>query len=251
MSKHITQQVTKGVLILTINRPEKRNALTQDMYQALTDGLEQASKHDDVRAVLIQGSNSCFTAGNDLKDFQSIDQPPEKLPVVQFLRCLLDFDKPLIAAAAGAAVGIGTTLLLHCDLVYAGEDTRFQLPFTHLGLVPEAGSSLLLPQLVGYPRAAELLLLGDAFDAKTAKQMGMINQVLTSKELLPFAKQQAQRIAALPTEAIDASRKLLRQPRRKALRRTLEAELTCFFNALSSKESKRAIKAALKRVSGD
>jgi enoyl-CoA hydratase/carnithine racemase len=249
MSEHITQQVSQGVLILTISRPEKRNALTQVMYKSLDKALRTASKNDEIRAVLIQGSQNCFTAGNDLVDFQSIKKDPASLPVVAFLSTLMEFDKPLIAAVAGAAVGIGTTLLLHCDLIYAAEDARFQLPFTHLGLVPEAGASLLLPMLAGYPKAAELLLLGDPFDAETALKIGLINDILDDEDVCSYALQQAQRVAQLPPAAIETTRKLLRQPRHKDLKRTMEAELTCFFNALASKESKKAVKAALKRVS--
>ncbi|MFD2096413.1 enoyl-CoA hydratase [Corallincola platygyrae] len=251
MSSHITQQVSQGVLVLTFNRPEKRNALTQEMYQSLTDALEQASQNDEIRVVMFQGASNCFTAGNDLKDFLAMNQPPESLPVVHFLRALMYFEKPLVASVTGAAVGIGTTLLLHCDLIYAAEDSRFQLPFTQLGLVPEAGASVLLPQLAGYPRAAELLFLGDMFDTETAREIGLINKVLDDDDVLSYGLQQAQRLAAMPSEAIYASRKLLRQPRRKALKRSLEAELTCFFNALASDASKSAIEKALKRVSGE
>ena len=178
-----------GILTLTFNRLDKKNAITRAMYTTLAEALEVATADDTVRVVVIQGDPTCFTAGNDLLDFLS--NPPdmtpgaEPAPVVRFLDILRDFPKPLIAAVAGPAVGIGTTLLLHCDLVYAADNAAFSLPFVNLGLCPEAGSSLLLPQLVGYQRAAEKLLFGEPFSAEDALDMGLVNRVLPPSEGSP------------------------------------------------------------------
>ena len=166
-----------GILRIEINRPDKKNALTAAMYQAMADALTAADADPKVRVVLIHGKSDLFTAGNDLQDFLDNRPRDEDRPAFQFLRNISRAQKPIVAAVAGAAVGIGTTMLLHCDLVYAAPNTRLQLPFVNLGLVPEAASSLLLPALVGYQRAAELLLLCEPFSAQTAKEIGLVNAV--------------------------------------------------------------------------
>src|SRR5512141_1138899 len=182
MSNIITE-TKDGIARIEIDRPEKKNALTAAMYQALADAIKAAEADARVRVLLIHGKTDLFTAGNDLQDF--LDNPPrdDNRPVFQFLYGISQAQKPIVAAVAGAAVGIGTTMLLHCDLVYAAPNARLQLPFVNLGLVPEAGSSLLLPALAGYQRAAELLLLGEPFDAHKAKEIGLVTEVVPESEL--------------------------------------------------------------------
>ena len=193
---HILTRTEDAVARIEIDRPEKKNALTADMYQAMADALKAAEADSKVRAILIQGKADLFTAGNDLQDF--LDHPPrdDARPVFQFLYAISRAEKPVVAAVAGAAVGIGTTMLLHCDLVYAAPNARLQLPFVNLGLIPEAGSSLLLPALVGYQRAAGLLLLGEPFGAQQAKEYGLVTEVVAEERLLGFALEQARKLAA-------------------------------------------------------
>ncbi|WP_394204594.1 enoyl-CoA hydratase [Shewanella waksmanii] len=235
-----------GVRIITINRPEKRNALNLEMYTALREYLIQGDADNAINAFLIKGQDDCFTAGNDVADFlKNSDLGPEH-PAFKFLFSLLDLKKPLLAAVSGPAVGIGTTLLLHCDLVYADESAKFQLPFTNLALVPEAGSSLLLPHLIGHQRAAELLLLGESFDAQQAKTFGVINDVVANAQLQEVALQQAKKIAAKPPQSIQATKALMR-PDTTALHAKMTAELKEFAVRLQSDEAKAQFKAFLNR----
>ncbi|MDZ7869036.1 MAG: enoyl-CoA hydratase [Rheinheimera sp.] len=231
----------QGVLTLILARPEKKNALSATMYQQLSAALQRASSDDSIRVVLLTGSDNCFCAGNDLADFLAGGSLNHEHPTVQFLHLLSQFDKPLIAAVAGLAIGIGTTALLHCDLVYATADARFQLPFTALGLCPEAASSLLLPRLIGYQRAAQYLLLGEAFDGEQALQMGLVNQLATAEELLVLAQQKAQRLAALPAQAVQQSKRLLKQPMQQQVQHVLHQELAEFEQLLHSDDCKAAL----------
>jgi enoyl-CoA hydratase/carnithine racemase len=199
MSQILTETRDR-VLRIEIARPEKKNSLTLDMYRAMADALDAAAADGGVRAVLVHGTRDCFTAGNDLKDF--LERPPhagEEGPTFRFLRGLAQFPKPLIAAVNGPAVGIGTTMLLHCDLVFAAPGARFQMPFVPLGLVPEAGSSFLLPRIAGYQRAAELLLLGQPFTAEKALAAGFVTEIVPEAELFERARGRARgrRAAAL------------------------------------------------------
>ena len=191
-----------GVSTITFNRLDKKNALTEAMYSALAEAMQQAATDDAVRVLVIQGDASVFTAGNDIKDF--LEHPPTSTdaPVFRFLRQLVSFPKPLIAAVAGPAVGVGTTMLFHCDLVYAGDNAAFAMPFVNLGLCPEAGSSLLAPQLVGYQRAAELLLLGEPFLAETARDLGLVNRITAPTEVNELAGAQARRLASKPMSSL-------------------------------------------------
>src|SRR5690606_28346219 len=186
---------------LTFNRPDMRNALNTDLYRALTQALRQATQDDAIRALLIQAQRDCFTAGNDLADCMGKSSLDADDPILQFLHTLADFPKPVIAAVGGPAVGIGTTLLLHCDLVYLGDNARLQLPFVELGLVPEFASSLLLPRAVGHLKAAELLLLAEAIDADEALRLGLANRVVAADELLALARDQGLKLAAKPPKA--------------------------------------------------
>ena len=236
-----------GVLTLTFNRPGKKNAITAAMYTALANALNDAVTDDAVRVAVIQGSDEVFTAGNDLKDFQDNARPmgtDNPTPVESFLEALRTFPKPLIAAVAGPAVGIGTTLLLHCDLVYAGDNAAFSLPFVNLGLCPEAGASLLLPQLVGYPRAAEKLLLGEAFYAEEALDMGLLNRIVPPVEVRGYAQAQAAKLAAKPTAAVRASKALLKAPQTQ-LAGVMQAELMAFGDLLQGPAAKEAIQAVM------
>jgi enoyl-CoA hydratase/carnithine racemase len=205
----ITRQ--NQTLTLQFNRPEKKNAITAAMYQTLADALASAEGDTDIRAIVFVGHPQIFTAGNDLDDFMQHPPTGNDSPVYQFLAQLSRASKPLIAAVSGAAVGIGTTMLLHCDLVYATEAAKFSMPFVQLGLCPEAASSLLLPQLAGYHRAAEKLLLGEAFSAADALQCGLVNRLVPADQLLDFAHAQAAKIAALPASSVRMTKQLMKQ----------------------------------------
>ncbi len=232
---------------ISINRPEKKNALSQHMYRELTLALQQAQQDESVKVVLLTGSDSCFSAGNDLQDFLGAGELNEQHPTVQFLYKLAQFNKPLVAAVAGLAIGIGTTALLHCDLVYAADNARFQLPFTQLGLCPEAASSVLLPNVAGYQRAAQYLLLGEAFDAAAALSMGMVNQLVSPAELMALARQKAEQLAALPADAVQSSKALLKRAQIAHTTETIAAELVQFQRLLESSESQARIAAFFKR----
>jgi enoyl-CoA hydratase/carnithine racemase len=235
------------VLEIRIERPERRNALTHAMYRALLAALDQAESDTNVRVTLLTGTEDCFTAGNDMNDF--LESPPDspQSPVMQLLERLPGLTKPLVAAVTGPAVGIGTTLLLHCDLVYLGEGTRLQLPFVNLGLSPEAGSSLLLPLLAGQARAAELLLLGETFDARTAREIGLANAVLADEACLAHARERAARLAAQPPAAVRASRALLRRTWQEAVTEQIRTESEVFIERLRAPEAREAISAFLEK----
>ncbi|QIZ77779.1 enoyl-CoA hydratase-related protein [Ferrimonas lipolytica] len=234
------------VMVLTLNRQDKLNALTQEMYARLCKGLLDAEEDEQIRAVLIQGSDNCFCAGNDLDDFLETEVAENNRPVHQFIRLLPTLNKPLVAAVSGAAVGIGTTMLLHCDLVYCSDKTRFSLPFVNIGLVPEAASSLLLPLRIGRAQAAELLLLGKAFDGDKAYQLGLVNKVLPRDEVLPFALAQAQALAAQPPKALQATKALLKA-NRPSVDAAMNAEDVAFSAALIGDEAKPLLAAIRNR----
>ncbi|MDE2427407.1 MAG: enoyl-CoA hydratase, partial [Burkholderiales bacterium] len=202
-----------GILTISFNRPEKKNAITQAMYQAMADALREAENDQAVRAILFTGKPEIFTAGNDLEDFMknanrfASDQVPS---VYQFMQALNDCGKPVIAAVSGAAVGIGTTMLMHCDMIYLADNAKLSMPFTQLGLCPEFASSMIFQNIVGYQRAAEKLMLGEAFSAQEAYEMGFVNKVLPLEELLPYAQQQATKLAALPAASIRVTKRLMK-----------------------------------------
>jgi enoyl-CoA hydratase/carnithine racemase len=237
-----------GILSIEFNRPERKNAITAAMYQTLADALRDADQDPAVRAVLIAGRPEIFTAGNDLDDFLKHSAPipgvpAENRPVFQFMRALNGCGKPVVAAVSGAAIGIGTTMLMHCDLVYAADSAKFSLPFAQLGLCPEFASSLLLPQLAGYPRAAEKLLLGEAFSAAEAFEMGLVTRVLPIDELRPFAQQQAARLVALPPASIRATKALMKRPGAQAIQDAMAVENEKFAAMLQAPEAKEAFSA--------
>lgn len=210
MSDILTAQAD-GVLTITFNRPDKKNALTSAMYATLADALEAADTDPAVRAILFAGNGGAFTSGNDLQDF--LNNPPQgdNTPVFRFLRAISTASKPMIAAVSGVAVGVGTTMLLHCDLVYAGESAKLSLPFVNLALVPEAASSLLLPAMVGHHRAAELFMLGEAFTPATAKEYGIVNAIYPDDKLLAEATAVAAKLAVKPPTAMRLTKQLLKR----------------------------------------
>ncbi|MEJ3960651.1 enoyl-CoA hydratase [Brachymonas sp. G13] len=236
-----------GVSTITFNRLDKKNALTEAMYSALAEAMQQAASDDAVRVLVIQGDASVFTAGNDIKDF--LEHPPTSTdaPVFRFLRQLVSFPKPLIAAVAGPAVGVGTTMLFHCDLVYAGDNAAFAMPFVNLGLCPEAGSSLLAPQLVGHQRAAELLLLGEPFLAETARDIGLVNRITAPTEVNALALAQAQRLASKPMSSLLETKRLLKQGQQAVLLERLAEEAAVFARMLGEPAAREAFTAFMEK----
>jgi enoyl-CoA hydratase/carnithine racemase len=249
--KHIRTETKDGVLRIEIDRPDKKNALTAAMYQAMADAIKAAEADSKVRAVLIHGKADLFTAGNDLQDF--LDNPPrdDHRPVFQFLYGISQAQKPIVAAVAGAAVGIGTTMLLHCDLVYAAPNARLQLPFVNLGLVPEAASSLLLPALVGYQRAAELLLLGEPFTAQKGKEIGLVTEVVPEDQLFDIAMAQAKKLAGKPAASLRLTKQLMKQGQAAAVAQRIKLESDHFGERLASPEAKEAFSAFLEKRKPD
>lgn len=242
---------SERVLRIGFDRPAKKNALTAGMYQAFTAALQSAQSDADVRVILVHGTPDAFTAGNDLHDF--LANPPQgpESPVFAFLDAITHVDKPLVAAVNGVAVGIGTTMLLHCDLVYAGQDARFALPFVNLGLCPEAASSFLLPALVGYQRAAELLLLGEPFDAVKAHAFGIVTEVVPNDLVLEAAAQAARKLAAKPPASLRVTKRLLKAQTQAMMEAALAGELSHFGERLVSAEAKEAFSAFLEKRKPD
>ncbi len=241
---HIQSQSDGAVRRITINRPEKKNALTAEMYEALADELGKAEADPEVRVILLHGAGEAFTAGNDLVDFLQRPWKGQDLPpAVRFIRAVVNARKPVVAAVHGATVGVGTTILLHCDLVYAADDTRFLMPFINLGIVPEAGSTVLLPLLVGHQRAAELLMLAAPFTAQRAHELGLVNAVVPFAELLPTAANAAQNLAEKPPAALRACKELLRRTYKAEVDRAIREEVAVISERLDSPESREALNA--------
>lgn len=250
MSEIIVEKAER-VLRIQFDRPAKKNALTAGMYRAFTEALQRAKSDADVRVILVHGAPDAFTAGNDLQDF--LAHPPQgpESPVFAFLDAITHVEKPLIAAVNGVAVGIGTTMLLHCDLVYAGQDAKFALPFVNLGLCPEAASSFLLPALAGYQRAAELLLLGEPFDAVKAHAVGIVTEVVPNDLVFEAAEQAARKIAAKPPASVRATKQLLKAQTKAMMEAALAEELRNFPERLVSAEAKEAFAAFLEKRKPD
>jgi enoyl-CoA hydratase/carnithine racemase len=247
MTDHIVSSFKEGVLQIRINRPEKKNALTEDMYTGMAAALAGADENPDVRVVVLTGTGDSFTSGNDVADFLKRDTTSsDQRPVGRFLATIAGIRKPLIAGVNGMAIGVGVTMLLHCDLVYAAEGAIFQMPFTNLGVVPEAASSQLLPQMVGYHRAAELMLLGERIDAHRALDIGLINGVSSAAELPTLLATRAAVIAAKPASSILATKALLRRPPEATLAR-MSVENTEFARLLQSPEARAIVQAFLDR----
>jgi enoyl-CoA hydratase/carnithine racemase len=236
---------------ITINRPDKKNALTADMYAAIAEALRGADADAGVRAVLIHGAGDAFTAGNDLQDFLANAPRYSDAPVFRFLNAVSHAEKPLVAAVSGVAVGVGTTMLLHCDLVYAEEGAKLALPFVNLGLCPEAASSFLLPAIVGYQRAAELLLLGEPFDARKAWALGLVTEVVSAGEALARAEAAARKLAEKPAASVRITKQLMKRTLMPTIEATLAEEIRHFGERLGSPEAKEAFAAFLEKRKPD
>jgi enoyl-CoA hydratase/carnithine racemase len=228
---------------IQLNRPDKKNAITTAMYAELADAIAAADAERSVRVVLLHGAGDCFTAGNDLHDFLANPPQGEDRPAFRFLHAISHAGKPIVAAVHGVAIGIGTTMLGHCDLVYAAEGTRFHLPFVNLGLCPEGGSSLLLPLTAGYQRAAELLMLGEPFDAGKAREVGLVTEIVPGPQLVPAAAAAAQRLAAKPPASLRLTKQLLKRALLPQIEAAFAAELEVFVERLGSPEAKEAFTA--------
>ena len=240
-----------GVATIEIARPEKKNAITGAMYQQMADALTAATADAAVRAVLITGQPGIFTSGNDIEDFMKRPPGTTESPAFVFMKALIGCDKPVIAAVTGAAIGIGTTMLLHCDFVYVSDEARLAMPFVSLGLVPEFASSLIVPQLMGNVRAAEKLLLGDPFTGADAVDCGIANAVLPAGEVVNHARRIAERFNALPPGAVREAKALLRGPQREAVFSTIRSEGELFGKRLRSPEAMEAFQAFFQKRKPD
>jgi enoyl-CoA hydratase/carnithine racemase len=239
----IVTERSGSILRIQLNRPSKKNAMTSAMYIAMADLLEAAAKDDGVRVVLWHGAGDSFCAGNDLDDFLKNPPGPQDSPQSRLINAFIAFDKPIVAAVRGAAIGGGTTMLTHCDFVYASETAKFQMPFINLALVPEFGATFSVPMRAGYLRAAELLQLGLPFDAKQALELGFVTRVVPDSRLLETATETAQKLAEKPAAALQASKRLMKKPWRDALLEAAKAENSEFSVRVRSADSKEAITA--------
>ena len=247
MTQGILVHNESGILTLTFNRPDKKNSITAAMYQQLADALKAAADDAAIRVVVIQGSETIFSAGNDLGDFMNNPPAGDGSPVFQFLHGIAAFPKPLLAAVCGPAVGVGTTLLLHCDLVIAGDNAAFSMPFVNLGLCPEAASSLLVPQMMGYHRAAEALLLGEPFLAEAALEVGLVNRVVPPSEATRVAMQWAQKLAAKPISSLIETKRLLKKGNADTVKARMTEEGVSFGRMLREPAAKEAFSAFMER----
>jgi enoyl-CoA hydratase/carnithine racemase len=232
-----------GVTTLTLNRLQRKNSLTAAMYGQLADALAQAAEDTQVRVVVIQGHETVFSAGNDIGDFLNNPPASEDAPVFRFLRGISGFAKPLVAAVCGPAVGVGTTLLLHCDLIYAGDNAAFSTPFVNLGLCPEAASSLLMPRLMGHPRAAEALLLGEPFSAESALEWGLVNRIVPPTEVNALAQQQARRLASKPMSSLLETKRLMKLGTQSEVAQRMGQEALIFGRMLGEPAAREAFTA--------
>jgi enoyl-CoA hydratase/carnithine racemase len=248
MDEIITER-SEGILRVELNRPKKRNAMTSSMYVTLADVFNDASKDERIRVVLWHGAGDSFCAGNDIVDFLKNPPGPGDSPQARLMNALLNFDKPLIAAVHGAAIGGGTTMLTHCDFVYAGESAKFQMPFINLAVVPEFGSSCSVPARVGHIRAAELILLGLPFDAKRAADLGFVTQVVPDQNLMATASETARKLVAKPAGALQASKRLMKRSFRDQIKAAMKAENEEFSTQVRSQDAKEALTAFLEKRS--
>jgi enoyl-CoA hydratase/carnithine racemase len=242
MSEIVTER-SGSILRVQVNRPEKKNAMTLSMYATLADQLNEAAKDDQIRVVLLHGAGDSFSAGNDLEDFMKHPVGAGDSPQAQLIHALIHFGKPLIAAVHGWAVGFGTTVLTHCDFVYAGESTKFQMPFINLALVPEFGSSYSLPAQIGYLHAAELILLGQPFDAGRAANLGFVTRVVPDQDLLATATETAQKLVEKPAGALRACKRLMKRSSYEPLEQAAKVENEEYATRLHSADTREAITA--------
>jgi enoyl-CoA hydratase/carnithine racemase len=246
MSDIVTER-SGSILRVQLNRPARKNAMTSAMYITMADLLNAAAKDDDIRVVLWHGAGDSFCAGNDVEDFLKNPPGPGESPQAHLIGALINFEKPVVAAVQGAAIGGGTTMLTHCDFVYAGESAKFQMPFINLALVPEFGSSYSIPARIGYLRAAELIQLGLPFDAARAAELGLVTRVIPDLKLLATATETAQKLAAKPAGALQACKKLMRQPMHGQLEQAAKLENEEFSVRVRSAEAKEAFTAFIEK----
>lgn len=251
MSEFVRVSEADGVMEIRLHRPERKNALTHEMYSAMTAALSAAEQTPSIRVVLIGGTDDCFTAGNDMVDF--LNNPPQgdDAPVMRFLRKLTEMEKPLVAAVNGPAVGVGTTLLLHCDLVYVARGARLQMPFVNLGLCPEAASSFLLPLIMGHQRAAELLMLGETFDGDKAVQVGIANAVFDDADYWQQAQAKARQMARQPAASVRLTKQLLKSSITEQMKAHMKCEGDLFIQRLASPEAREAMQAFMEKRKPD
>lgn len=248
----VLSETADGILTVRLNRADKKNAMTQAMYAAMEHALLSGADDPQVRVAVICGAGGAFCAGNDLPDFLATPgTPDENAPVFRMMRALLRFPKPVIAAVNGVAIGIGTTLLQHCDLVYAAQDTRFQMPFVNLGICAEFGATYLMPRMMGYQRAAELILTGDAFTAEKARECGLVNEVLPAADVEPRAFERARKIAAQPPNATRVNKALMRRWNQDAVLTAIREEGAHFVPMLKQPEALEAVTAFLQKRKPD
>jgi enoyl-CoA hydratase/carnithine racemase len=247
----ILTHVEDGVMTITLNRLERKNSITSAMYGAMADAIAQAASDPAIRVALLQGHETVFSAGNDIGDF--LNQPPagQDAPVFRFLRGIAGFPKPLVAAVCGPAVGIGTTMLFHCDLVYAGDNAAFSMPFVNLGLCPEAGSSLLVPRMLGYHRAAEALLLGEPFMAEAALEVGLVNRVVPPTEANGVARSVARKLAAKPPSSLAETKRLMKKELAQQVLEQMAEEGASFARMLGEPAAKEAFGAFMEKRKPD
>jgi enoyl-CoA hydratase/carnithine racemase len=250
MTDNVVLTRTEGVLEIRLNRPEKKNALTRAMYDAMADAFARIDADPTLRVGLLTGTGDTFTSGNDIGDFQARAAGDRERSASRFLPTISSMQKPLIAAVNGAAIGVGTTMLMHCDLIVAARSARFVMPFTNLGLVPEAASSLLFPRLLGHQRASALLLLGEPMDAATAHQWGFVNRLVDDAALMHTAHEIAHRLAGLPPRAVRLTKQLIRHGATDVPGR-IEEELALFRERLGSPEAAEAFKAFMEKRKPD
>jgi enoyl-CoA hydratase/carnithine racemase len=246
MSDIVTERAD-SVLRVELNRPEKRNAITSSMYLTLADIFSDAAKDEGIHVVLWHAAGESFCAGNDVEDFLKNPPGAGDSPQARLMNALLDFDKPLVAAVQGAAIGGGTTMLTHCDFVYAAESAHFQMPFVNLAVVPEFGSSCSIPESIGHIRAAELILLGLPFDARRAAELGLVTRVVPDRNLQATATETARTLAAKPASALQASKRLMKQPFRERIKAAMRAENEAFSVQVRSDDAKEALAAFLEK----
>lgn len=251
MTEDIKVHAEAGVTTITLNRVDRKNSITAAMYGAMADALDAAAADADTRVVLFQGHETVFSAGNDIGDF--LNKPPAGTgsPVFRFLRGIASFPKPLVASVCGPAVGVGTTMLLHCDLVYAGDNAAFSVPFVNLGLCPEAASSLLIPQMLGYHRAAEAFLLGEPFMAEAALEVGLVNRVLPPTETNGYAQSVARRLAAKPLSSLVETKRLMKKGQQQAVLQQMADEGESFARMLGEPAAREAFTAFMEKRKPD
>jgi enoyl-CoA hydratase/carnithine racemase len=240
-----------SILRVQLNRPTKRNAMTSAMYLSLASIFNEAANDENTRVVLWHGAGDSFCAGNDIEDFLKNPPGPGESPQARLMEALVNFDKPIVAAVQGAAIGGGTTMVTHCDFIYAGESTKFQMPFINLAVVPEFGSSWSMPSRIGHIRAAELILLGSPFDGRRAAELGLVTEVVSDKDVLATATETARKLAAKPAGALQASKRLMKQPFRDQIKAAMKAENEEFSVQVRSADAKEAFTAFLEKRKPD